>query len=50
MVSISKTTVVTFKQILHIKLKPKWMESILLNEVKEGIRFQKLVSKKDFLE
>ena len=50
MTSISKTTVVTFKQILHIELKPNWMETILLNEVMEAIKFQKLVFKKDFLE
>ena len=31
-------------------MKPKWMEGILLNEVKEGLKFQKLVSKKNFLE
>ena len=35
---------------MTIETKPKWNEKILLNEIKEGIRHQKLICRKDFLE
>ena len=50
MTSLSKTSVVTIKQILQIEMKPKWMENILIREIKEGVKHQKLVARKDFLD
>ena len=50
MTSLLKITVVTIKQILHMEMKPKWMENILIREIKEEVKHQKLVSRKDFLD
>ena len=38
------------KQVLNIEMKPKRIERIILNEMKEGIKIQKLVIQKDFME
>ena len=38
------------RNILSQELKPKWTERILLDEIRLGLRFQKSVIQKDFLE
>ena len=50
MTSICKTTVSAIKQIYHNELKPTWMINILLSEIKQGMRYQRNVIQKDFLE
>ena len=50
MVSISSTTVRRIKQVMQIESKPKRIEDILLSNLKKGIKIQKLVAQKDFLE
>ena len=50
MVSISKNTVFKIKQVLNIESKPKWIESLILSNLKEGLKYQKLVIQKDFLD
>ena len=50
MVSISSTTVRRIKQVMQIESKPKRIEDILLSNLKKGIKIQKTVAQKDFLE
>ena len=50
MTSVSKNTVNNIRQILYTELKPKWTERLFLDEIRLGLRFQKLVIQKDFLE
>ena len=50
MVSVSKNTVLQIKQVLNIEAKPKWIEPIILSNLKEGLRLQKLIVQKDFLD
>ena len=50
MTSICKNTVITIKSIYNSELKPSWMVDLLLREIKQGIRFQRSVIQKDFLE
>ena len=50
MVSISKNTVIAIKQVYQIELKPIWMVKILLREMKQGVKYQRSVIQKDFLE
>ena len=50
MVSISTNSVLNIKQVMNIELKPTWMEKIVLSNLKEGLRYQKLVIQKDFLD
>ena len=48
--TISKNTVISIKQLLTMEQKPKWIEENILNEVKLGIKHLKLVVQKDLLE
>ena len=50
MVSISTNAVFNIKQVLNKELKPKWTESILISNIKLGLKYQKLVIQKDFLD
>ena len=50
MVSISTTTVFKIKQVLNTESKPKWIESLILSNLKQGLKYQKLVIQKDFLD
>ena len=50
MTSVCKNTVTTLKSIYNSELKPPWMVELLLSELKQGMRYQKLVIQKDFLE
>ena len=50
MATVSKNTVTQIRNILYQELKPKWTERILLDEIRLGLRFQKSVIQKDFLE
>ena len=50
MVSIPKNTVTEIRQVLESEQKPKWNLKILLNEIKTGIRYQRKVAQKDFME
>ena len=48
--TISKNTVISIKQLLTVEQKPKWIEENILNEIKLGIKHLKLVVQKDLLE
>lgn len=50
MTSIFKNTVNTLKQVYISELKPMWMIDLLLSEIKQGFKYQRLVSQKDFLD
>ena len=50
MVSISTTTVYKIKQVMTNESKPKRIEDILLSNLKQGIKIQKIVARKDYLE
>ena len=50
MTSICKNTVIAVKQVYTSELKPTWMKKLLLSEIKQGIKYQRFVIQKDFLE